>query len=52
MYLKWEAIGEGEKGMGNKGGGGQYTANQGSEWTGVKPRQRRDFQVSKKGAKE
>jgi hypothetical protein len=33
--------------MGNKVGG-QYTANQGSEWTGIHATtQRRDFQVSK-----
>ncbi len=38
-------IGEGEKGMGRKGGGGgQYTANQGSERTGIRAR---DFHVSK-----
>ncbi len=43
---------EGEKGMGSRGGEGQFTTNQGSEWTGVAPRQRRDFQVSKKGSKE
>ncbi len=37
MYLKW----------GGKGGG-QYTANQGPEWTGFRATtQRRDFQVSK-----
>jgi hypothetical protein len=45
-------VGEGEKGMGRKRGGGQYTANQGSEWPGIAPRQRRDFQVSKRGFKE
>jgi hypothetical protein len=34
--------------MGRKRGGGQYTANQGSEWTGIRAMtQRRDFQVSK-----
>jgi hypothetical protein len=39
-------VGEGEKGMGRKGG--QYIANQGSEWTGIRATtQRRDFQVSK-----
>jgi hypothetical protein len=37
MYLKWGTIGEREKGMERKGGG-QYTANQGSEWTGIAPR--------------
>ncbi len=47
MHLKWGTVGEGEKGMGRKGGG-QYTANQGSEWTGIRATtQRRDFQVSK-----
>ncbi len=36
-------------GKGNGGeGGGQYTANQGPEWTGIcATAQRRDFQVSK-----
>jgi hypothetical protein len=43
MYLKWGTVGEGEKGMGRGGGGGQYTANQGSEWTGIRATtQRRD----------
>jgi hypothetical protein len=41
MYLKWGTVGEREKGMGRKGGGGgQYTANQGSEWTGIAPRRK------------
>ncbi len=45
--------GKGKREWGAEGGGeGQYTANQGTEWTGVAPRQRRDFQVSKKGSKE
>ncbi len=51
--MKWGAVGG--RGKGNveqKGEGGQYTANQGPEWTGIAPRQRRDFQVSKKGFKE
>ncbi len=53
MYLKWGTVGEGEKEMGSRvGGEGLYTVNQGSEWTGVAPRQRRDFQVSKMGSKE
>ncbi len=35
--------------MGRRGGGGQYTANQGPEWTGIQATiQRRDFQVSKR----
>jgi hypothetical protein len=40
MYLKWGAVGE--KGMGRKRGegGGQYTANQGSEWMGIAPRRK------------
>jgi hypothetical protein len=34
--------------MGKKGGG-QYTANQGPEWTGIRATsQRRDFQVSRR----
>jgi hypothetical protein len=54
MYLKWGTVGGRGKGNGEqrRGGGGQYTAKQGSEWTGIAPRQRRDFQVSKKGFKE
>jgi hypothetical protein len=36
------------KGNGEEREGGQYTANQGSEWTGIRATtQRRDFQVSK-----
>jgi hypothetical protein len=40
MYLKWGTIrGKGKREWGEKEGGeGQYTANQGSEWTGVAPR--------------
>jgi hypothetical protein len=55
MYLKWGTVGGRGKGKGEQrwgGGEGQYTTNQGSEWTGVAPRQRRDFQVSKKRSKE
>jgi hypothetical protein len=49
MHLKWGTVGEGKKGNGEEGGGGgQYTANLGSEWTGIRATtQRRDFQVSK-----
>ncbi len=37
-----------EKGEWGGRGGGQYTANLGSEWTGIRATtQRRDFQVSK-----
>jgi hypothetical protein len=39
MYLKWGTVGEGEKGMEERGGG-QYTANLGSEWTGIAPRRK------------
>ncbi len=50
MYLKWVTIGEREKGDGEeRGGGGQYTANQGSEWTGSHHDAKEGFQVSKKG---
>ncbi len=40
-----------EGGNGNGGvGGGQYTANLGPEWTGIRTTsQRRDFQVNKRG---
>ncbi len=45
--------GKGKREWGAKEGGeGQFIANQGSEWMGLAPRQRRDFQVSKKGPKE
>jgi hypothetical protein len=50
MYLKWGTTGKGKREWGGKGRGGQYTANQGSEWTGIRATtQRRDFQVSKRG---
>jgi hypothetical protein len=32
------------------GGGGQYTANLGSEWTGFRAMTKEGFQVSKRGA--
>ncbi len=39
----------GGKGNREEGKGGQYTANQGPEWTGIRATsQRRDFQVSKR----
>jgi hypothetical protein len=42
MHLRRGTVGEGIKGMGRKGGD-QYTANQGSEWTGIRATtQRRD----------
>jgi hypothetical protein len=41
MYLKWGTVGGRGKGNGEqKGGGGQYTPNQGSEWTGIAPRRK------------
>jgi hypothetical protein len=46
MHLKWGTIGEGEKGMGRRRGG-QYTANLGSEWTGIRATTKEGFQVSK-----
>jgi hypothetical protein len=50
MGNRW---GKGKREWGaEEGGGGQYEPNQGSEWTEVAPRQRRDFQLSKKGSKE
>ncbi len=43
-------MGEGKGNGGVGGGGGQYTANLGPEWTGIcATTQRRDFQVSKGG---
>jgi hypothetical protein len=45
MHFKWGTVGEGKKGMGRKGGG-QNTANLGSEWMGIRATtQRRDCQV-------
>jgi hypothetical protein len=42
-----------EKGMGSEwGGGGQYTANQGPEWTGSHHDAKERFQVSKREVKE
>jgi hypothetical protein len=48
MGNRW---GKGKGEWGAKEGEGQYTASQGSEWTGIAPRQRRDFQVSKRGSR-
>ncbi len=46
MHLKRGTVGEGEWEWGGRGG--QYAANQGSEWTGIRATtKRRDFQVSK-----
>jgi hypothetical protein len=44
MHLRRGTVGEGEKRMGRKGGGVSIcTANQGSEWTGIRATtQRRD----------
>jgi hypothetical protein len=51
MHLKWGTVGEGKKGMGRRrGGGGQYTANLGSEWTGIRATTKEGFQVSKRRA--
>jgi hypothetical protein len=46
MHLKRGTVGEGEKGMGRRRGGGQYTANLGSEWTGIRATTKEGFQVS------
>jgi hypothetical protein len=41
MYLKWGTVGGRGKGNGEQmGGGGQFTANQGSGWTGIAPRRK------------
>jgi hypothetical protein len=51
MYLKWGTVGEREKEMGRKGGGGgQYTSNLGPEWTGIAPHTKEGFLVSKRGS--
>jgi hypothetical protein len=41
--LKWGTVGEREKGMGRKKGGGQYTSNLGPEWTGIAPHAKEGF---------
>ncbi len=48
MCLKWGTVGERQQGMGRKGGGGQYTVNQGPGWTGIAPRRKGGI-PSKKG---
>jgi hypothetical protein len=45
MYLKW---GKGKREWGANGGGGQFTANQGSEWTGSHHDAKEGFQVSRR----
>jgi hypothetical protein len=52
MLLKWGTVGEGEKGMGRRKGGGQYTANLRLEWTGISATTKKGFQVSKRGVQE
>ncbi len=52
MYLKWGTVGGRGKGNGEQEGGGQYTANLGSEWMGIAPRRKEGFQVSKRGGQE
>jgi hypothetical protein len=50
MYLKWGTVGEGEIENGEQmGGGGQFTANQGSVWMGSHHDAKEGFQVSRKG---
>ncbi len=50
IYLKWGIVGERERGNGEQmGRGGQFTANQGSEWTGSHHDAKERFQVSRKG---
>ncbi len=44
MYFKWGTVGERERGN----GGGQFTANQGSEWTGLHHNAKEGFQVSRR----
>ncbi len=49
MGNRWgQAKEDGEEG----GGGGQYTVNQGPEWTGIAPDAKEGFQVSKKGFRD
>ncbi len=44
--------GKREWGANGGGGGGQFTANQGSEWTGSHHDAKEGFQVSRKGVEE
>jgi hypothetical protein len=46
MGIRW---GRG-KGNGEEKGGGQYTANLGSEWTGIRATTKEGFQVNKRAA--
>ncbi len=48
--MKWGTVGEGKRGRGGKGGGGQYTSNLGPEWTGIAPHAKEGFQVSKRAS--
>jgi hypothetical protein len=48
MYLKWGTVGEGEKGMGNKGGGSVY-GRPGIRVDGNRTTTKEGFQVSKRG---
>ncbi len=45
--MEWGTVGGWEKGMGRERGG-QFTSNLGPEWTGVAPRAKEGFQVSKR----
>jgi hypothetical protein len=48
MGNRWGTVGEGKRGQGGKGGGGQYTSNLGPEWTEIAPHAKEGFQVSKR----
>jgi hypothetical protein len=50
MYLKLGTVGKRERGNGEQmgGGGGHFTANQGSEWTGSHHDAKEGFQVSRR----
>jgi hypothetical protein len=54
MFLKWGTVGGRGKGNGEQlgGGGGQFTANQGSEWTRSHHDAKEGFQVSRNGVQE
>jgi hypothetical protein len=50
MYLKWETVGEGEKGMGRKEGGGSVHSQPGIRVDGNSRHDTEEgFQVSKRG---
>jgi hypothetical protein len=54
MYLKWEPLGEGEKGMGSKWGGGKGSLKPTRDLSGRESHHdaKEGFQVSRKGVQK